>query len=126
MEGFEEKTPANFTGVISAAIMLPVALIVYHFWNAQMAVSTFLFEGVIVFAAVIRWNLRKYVWYWALLLILSALHLPLISGIRWPLHWVHGVVLLPIFIVDLLAVLGVIRFAEIIFRPTDSTENTSS
>jgi glucose-6-phosphate-specific signal transduction histidine kinase len=112
MEGFEEKTSPNYLGVITAAIVLPIALIVYHFSTADMAVSTFLCLGAVVFAAAIRWRLRKFVWFWVVLLIVAALHIPLIMETHLPVHWVHGVVLFPVFIADLLIVLGAIRLAE--------------
>ncbi len=112
VEESQEKTPADFTGVITAAIVLPASLIVYHFRNADMAVSTFLCLGVVVFAAILRWHLRQFVWFWVVLLIVSTLQVPIIMNVHWPAHWVHGVVLLPVCAVDLLIVLGIIRLVE--------------
>ena len=126
MDGLEEKTSTNFTGVIIAAVLLPVALMVYHWTNADTAISTFVFLGVVVFAAIIRWSLREHVWFWAVLLIVAAFHIPLIISIHWPTHSVHAIVLLPICLVDLLITLGVIRLAEALCSPKDTTDKTSA
>lgn len=126
MSPLDEKASVNFTGVTVAAILLPVALIVYHYSNADKAISTFLFLGVVAFAAKIRWRLRKHVWFWVVLLVVALFHVPLIISIHWPAHSVHGIVLLPISVVDLLITLGIIRLAEALFLKTEGSDMTSS
>ena len=112
MEEMQDQTSPNLTGVITAAILLPISLVVYRFGNADMAISTFFCIGIVVFAAILKWHLRQFVWFWAVLLVVSALQVPIIANFRWPAHSVHGVTLLPFFVVGLLIVLGIIRLVE--------------
>jgi hypothetical protein len=125
MEDSGEKTAGDFSGVVTAAIVLPASLIVYHFGGADMAISTFLCLGMVVFAALLKWNLRKFVWFWIVLSIVTALQVPVILGVHWPAHWVHGVVLLPVCIVDLLILLGIIRLVEgvMLSKPLPAAEH---
>lgn len=111
MESLREEVSTKYFGIITIAIALPIALIVYNFSDANRAVSTFFFIGVIVFAALMKWELKNKVWFWMTLLILTMLQVPLIQKVRWPAHSVHGIILLPIFVADLLIVLGIIRLA---------------
>jgi len=70
----------------------------------------------IVFAIKLRWALRKHVWFWATIVLVLALHVPLVLIARWP----HGstptiVYGMPIGIADSLVILGALRLAENLF-----------
>ena len=77
-----------------------------------MAVSTFLSLGVIVLAAKIKWDLREHIWFWTVLVIVAALHVPLTVRIHWLAGSVHKILLMPLFIADLLIDFGIICLAE--------------
>lgn len=73
------------------------------------AISMCLF--IFVCIARIRWNLRRHWWYWATLIVLTILHVPLFVFIRWPSGG-PGIVLAPIWILDLFVLYGGIKLAE--------------
>lgn len=52
-----------------------------------------------------RWKLRTRGWFWATIIILAALHLPLILFIPWTTRWIPAIVIAPIGIADLYAML---------------------
>ena len=35
-------------------------------------------------AVKVRWNLRKHIWFWAVVVFVLALHVPLFFVVRWP------------------------------------------
>jgi hypothetical protein len=112
MDPLSEETSTKYFGVVTIAIVMPISLVVYHLSDVDTAISTFFFIGVIVFAAMMKRELRNKMWFWMTLLILTALQVPIIRNVHWPAHSVHGIVLLPMFVVDLLIVLGIIRLVE--------------
>jgi hypothetical protein len=59
-------------------------------------------------ALVMRWKLRKHVWFWVTMTLLAALHLPLILFIPWTTKWIPAILIAPIGIADLYAMLWVI------------------
>jgi hypothetical protein len=64
----------------------------------------------------IRWDLRKYVWFWATIVLILALHVPLFYLVRWPQGKFPTIAYtLPIGIVDFFIILGAVRLAEKIF-----------
>jgi hypothetical protein len=59
-------------------------------------------------ALVMRWKLRKHVWFWVTMTLLAALHLPLILFIPWTTKWIPAILIAPIGSADLYAMLWVI------------------
>jgi len=58
---------------------------------------------MVALAIVMRWKLRRHVWFWITMTFLAALHLPLIVFVRWTTKWVPAVVIAPFGIADLYA-----------------------
>lgn len=108
----KEQTPTNYAGVIIFVCTLPVLLFFTHIGKADMGLNVGICLGIMVFAVGICWNLRKYFWFWMIIVLLLALHIPLILTIHWPRVWVPRIALLPIGLADLLINIGIIRFVE--------------
>ena len=72
--------------------------------------------GSIVVAARLRWDLKKYVWFWITLVVVAGLHIPLILLIPWTSRSYPGVVLLPTMLVDCAIVYGCIKLAEKVMK----------
>lgn len=114
----EEKEPkANGDSnggifLIFLAIVLPVYFLIRHVAGPDRAytASLCLFTNMVVIG--ICWNLRKRLWFWGVMLVVIALHLPLVLMVQWPHYWIPGIALLPIGLVDVLICVKVIRFVE--------------
>ena len=124
-EQHTQKKPADYTGVIIAAILLPLYLVFYFLGMEEMGRSVFIVLGMTMLAIRVRWDLRKRVWFWAVVVVLLLLHVPLLFVFRWPrgFHgWLPAVGTLPIGIADLLIILGAGRVVEKFIVKSPPTE----
>ena len=120
----DEKEPADYTGLIFAAILAPVMLLFAYLGKADMGLTVFIVVGMMMFAVKIRWKLRRYVWFWTTIVLILALHVPLFYLVRWPQGKLPTLAFtLPIGIADFLIILGTVGLAEKFFlkdsRPDD-------
>jgi hypothetical protein len=75
--------------------------------KADMGLAVFIVLGVSIVAIKIRWNLRKHIWFWAIIAIILALHVPLVFIVRWPQGSVPTLSnTLPFGLVDFLIISG--------------------
>jgi len=110
-----ERKRTDYTGVIIAAILAPVYLIFYLLGQEELGRSVFIVLGMTMLAIRVRWDLRKRFWFWAVVVLVLALHVPLLFLVRWPqgYHgWLPAIGTLPIGLADVLIILGAVRFVE--------------
>jgi uncharacterized membrane protein (DUF485 family) len=69
------------------------------------------------FLIAVKWNLRQHAWFWITMIVMAALHVPLILYIPWTTKWVPALAIGAIDSVDfcvILALLTVVRdFMEV-------------
>jgi hypothetical protein len=121
----EEQKSTDYTGVIIGAIALPVYFLFRYFGNPDMGLSAFICVGMIMLAVRLRWALRKCFWFWATIVLVLLLHVPVVLMVPWPHMTVNRITLLPIGFAELLIVLGAIRFVEkfiVKYVPLDEEE----
>lgn len=112
----EEKEPTDYTGLIFAAILAPVFLFFIYMGKADMGLTIFIVLGMMMFAVKLRWRLRKYVWFWATIVLILVLHVPLFFLVRWPDTKVPTIAYsLPLGIVDFFLIMGAVGLVERIF-----------
>ena len=117
------KKPTDYTGLKIGAILAPVLLLFIYLGKADMGLAVFIVLGVMMVAIKIRWNLRKHVWFWGVIVFILAVHVPLFVLVRWPKGNLPTIVYtLPIGIADFLIVLGAVGLAEKLFS-NDSSSN---
>ena len=111
-----QKKPTDYTGVIIGLILLPVYIGFDVFLGQEeLGRSVFVILGMVMIAIRVRWDLRKHFWFWAIILLVLLLHVPLLFLFRWPegFHgWLPAVGTLPIGLADLLIILGAVGFVE--------------
>jgi len=112
----EEKEPVDYSGLIIGLTLAPVFLLVTYLRDADTALSVFVVLGMTLFAVKLRWYLRKRVWFWAIIVLILALHAPLVLFFHWP----HGNVpmrfyVMPIGIVDFFIIIVAVDTADRIF-----------
>ena len=117
-----EKPPTDYTGLIFAAILSPVLLLFPYLGKADMGLTIFIILGMIMFAVKIRWRLRRHIWFWAIIAFILALHVPLLSIVRWPQGKTPTIAYsMPLGIADFLLIMGVIGLTEKFFPEGSSS-----
>src|SRR5580704_3063970 len=115
-ESRQEKRSADWSGTIIEAMLLPVFFIFAFLGRAEMGFNLVLVLGLAMIAIKLRWKLRKHLWFWATILLILALHSPLLFIVRWPQSDVPTIAYaLPIGIVDFLLITGVLNLAQKVF-----------
>jgi hypothetical protein len=118
-----EKKTTDYSGVIIGAVLLPVVFFFIYLGKEDMGRSVCIVLAAILLAIRIRWDLRKHFWFWGVLVLVFALHIPLLVFVRWPHGWIPAIAILPIAVADCLVILGIFRLAE---RVTKSTQTEIS
>lgn len=117
----EEKVPTDYTGLVFAAILAPIFLFFIYMGKADMGLTVFIVLGMMMFAVKLRWRLRRYVWFWATIALILALHVPLFYLVRWPQGKFPTIAYtMPIGFADFFIILGAVGLAEKLFLK-DST-----
>lgn len=107
------KQPVDYTGLKIVALLAPVFFLVVFLANADTALTVCIVLGMVILAIKIRWNLRKHVWFWAVIVFILALHVPLFSLVRWPQGKLPTIFYtMPLGIADFLIITGALRLAE--------------
>ena len=123
----EAKGLTDYTGLKIGAILLPMLLLFAYFGKEDVGLAVVIVLGVMAVAIKIRWNLRKHIWFWAIIAVILALHVPLVFMVRWPQGNAPTLFYaLPFGLVDFLIISGALRLAEKFFlkgsSPTDEEE----
>jgi hypothetical protein len=67
---------------------------------------------VIGFAIAMKWELKGRAWFWATMLLITALHVALILCVPWTTQWIPALVITPVAVVDITGILGIIKLLE--------------
>lgn len=118
-----ERKRRDYTGVIIGAILIPVMLFFTYIGKDDVGRSVAICLGVLMLAVRIRWDLRKRLWFWGILVLVLLLHVPLFFLVQWPKGFFYHKGMLPVALVDLLVFLGAVNLVEkFIFKNTTSDE----
>jgi hypothetical protein len=87
---------------------LLIGLLFYQFGALTLVRPTVYSVVVIGFAVAMRWQLRRHAWFWITMIVLVALHVPLILLVPWTTKWIPVFMIVPFAIADLYAMLIVL------------------
>jgi hypothetical protein len=117
----EETAFTKYTGLKIGAILMPMLLLFIYFGKADMGLTLYIVSAVSKGAIKVRWNLRKHIWFWAIIAAIFALDVPLFFIIRWPNGKTPGLLYgLPFALVDFLLISEGLRIAEKLFSKSSS------
>jgi magnesium-transporting ATPase (P-type) len=111
-ESPKAKEPVDYTGLKIAAMTAPLFFLITFLYNADAGLAACIVLDVIIFAVKIRWHLRKHIWFWAIIAVIFALHVPLVFMVQWPKNAPTIFYAMPIGIADFLIISGALKFAE--------------
>lgn len=92
--------------VIAGTILL--GLLFLEFGRLDLARPSLITAAIMVLAIIMRWKLKRHVWFWITMVILAGLHIPLILFVPWTTKWIPAFVTIPIGIADLYLVLWIL------------------
>ncbi len=109
----EAKGFTDYTGLKIGAGLLPVFFLFVYWGKADMGLAVLIVLGVTIGAIKIRWDLRKHVWFWAIIAVILTLHVPLFFAIRWPQGDVPTLFYtIPFGLIDFVIISGILGLAE--------------
>lgn len=106
----DELSP--FVGLKICALLIPVFLLFVYLGKADVGLVVVIVVGVMTLAIRLRWNLRRHVWFWLLIVFILALHVPLFLVIRWPQESPTLTYTMPFGLLDFLIISGTLCLAE--------------
>ncbi|MDE3106183.1 MAG: hypothetical protein KGK08_13510 [Acidobacteriota bacterium] len=68
--------------------------------------------AVLGFLVALKWKLRKRIWFWVTIIIVAALHVPLILFIPWTTKWVPALAIAAIDSADFCVILAILSVVE--------------
>ena len=98
--------------IIAGTMMVSAFLIFGHFGRVDLALPVCICTGAIMCAVIMRWDLRKRSWFWATVVLVFLLHIPLILMVPFPHMTGNRITLLPFGFADYLIFAGAVRFVE--------------
>jgi hypothetical protein len=123
----EETAFTQYTGLKIGAVLMPMLLLFIYFGKADMGLTLFIVLGVSIVAIKIRWNLRKHVWFWVIIAVIFALHVPLFFMIRWTHGNVPGIFYgLPFGLIDFVIISEGLALAEKLFAKSSSSSGDTT
>ncbi|HXM23926.1 MAG TPA: hypothetical protein VN948_21895 [Terriglobales bacterium] len=112
----------RYTGLKIGAILLPMLLFFAYFGKEDMGLAVVIVLGAMMVAIKIRWNLSKHIWFWAIIAVILALHVPLVFKVRWPQGSAPTLFYtLPFGFIDFLIISEGLRLAEKLFAKSSSS-----
>ena len=108
----DDDKRTDYTGVIIGLLVIPVLELFIRLGKGEIGRAVCIDLVGILVAIRLRWDLKKYPWFWGIIALLLALHVPLLLFVPWPSGWVPAIVAMPFAVLDCMIVLGAVRFAE--------------
>lgn len=122
----EERKSGGYLALIIFACTLPVLLFFTYIGKTDLGLNIGICLFVNVVAVGMCWDLRRRWWFWAVIVLVLALHVPVVLMIHWPKNvWVSKFTLLPIGLADLGIAVGIVRFVQkfiVRYVPRDEEE----
>ena len=77
-----------------------------------MALPACIYVGMVMVLVMMRWDLRRHTWFWATIILILLLHIPVVMYVPWPHITLNRITVLPIAFADYLVILGAVKVVE--------------
>ena len=105
----DRKMRLPWWGVLCVILGALALLILFdHFGKLTLARPTMTSAAMLVIAIAMRWKLKGHGWFWMTMIVLAALHVPLVLLVPWTTRWVPAFLIIPIGMADLYLMLWVL------------------
>ncbi|MGA8739733.1 MAG: hypothetical protein WB561_00945 [Terracidiphilus sp.] len=94
------------------AVTSPLFFLFDSFGKPGNGRAAWLSAMAILIAMKVRWELRKYKWFWLTMLCILAAHVPFVLLVPWTSRWIPAVGILPIVVADIAVIFGCLHLME--------------
>jgi hypothetical protein len=105
---------------------LPIFWLFEYFGKSGMALPILNCIAVFGFLIGLKWRLRRFIWFWSVVVILASLHVPLILYIPWTTKWVPAFSIAAIDSIDFCVMLAIMVVMERAFAGRQMERSSSS
>ena len=115
MEANQVERPRKLSAGVAYLIALcssPIMLIFWLLGGLETGIGAWVCFTFVLLVVRIRWDLRRYVWFWVTIVLALLLQIPLVLEIPWNDRNLTWLILLPVAALDYAAVYGCVRLAE--------------
>jgi hypothetical protein len=125
-DGSSPDTPSRAWAIgVSICCGLPLYLIFSASGNAGRGTAAICFGGAIIIATRLRWDLRNRAWFWVVVVLMVLVQLAMILLIPWPNKNYTLPIVLPVGILDILAISYVIKLVAKKMGPAETKGDDS-
>lgn len=101
-----------FTSLVFLAVAAPVVLLLHYLGRPTLERPAAVAVIVMAVALKIYWYLHRRWWFWLAMVLIGALHVPIILLVPWPAGWVPAPIIIPFATLDLIVVFALISLLE--------------
>jgi hypothetical protein len=105
---------------------LPIVIFLDHYGKLYLALPILGSIATLSLLLVLKWGLRIYPWFWITMVLMTALHVPLIWFIPWTTKWVFPLVSAGIASIDFCLMLAILSAIESLMKATAADGNDPS
>jgi len=102
-----------------------IRLLLVHFGKSTIALPTSSYILVVGFTIALKPKLRRRLWFWITMTVITALHVPLILFVPWPTTWLPPLEIASIVSVDLILVLAILVVVQKLVEGPKATVKSS-
>ena len=115
MDANQRESPRKLTAGFAYLILLcssPILLIFFLVGGLQIGIGAWICTAFVMLVVRIRWDLRRYVWFWITICLALLLQIPLVMVVPWNDRNLTWIILFPIATLDYAVVYGCVRLVE--------------
>lgn len=110
-----QESPRQLTSksaYLALLCSLPVLLVFALLGDWRTGIGAAICCGLVILVVMVRWDLRKHWWFWAVIVFGAALQVPIVLLVPWGNRGLTGISLLPLGVLDYGVVYGCVKLAE--------------
>jgi hypothetical protein len=100
------------TKVFIFVLGAPMTFLFALYGRLELALPLMIIVGVLGLVILFKWKLRRHGWFWISIVVIAALHVPLILFVPWTTRWVPALVITVIASADFCLILWILLIVE--------------
>jgi hypothetical protein len=93
-------------------IGVPTTFLFARHGRLELALPLMIIIGVLGLVFLFKWKLRRQAWFWIAMVVIAALHVPLILFVPWTTSWVPALAITVIASADFCLILSILLVVE--------------